>query len=296
MKTLILVFILRSLSLLPLGLARNLGAFIGKVSWLFSSRMVETTRINLALCFSELNGSKRMLLAKASIINTFQTITECGAAWIWPADKIMDHIFEVEGLELLQRAQAAGKGTVVLAPHLGNWEVFGLYLNTCGCGQSSQLYQAPKSEGLNRIIYSARSRVGAKMVATDIRGVAMLLKALKSSEIVGILPDQVPPETGGDYAPFYGKQVLTMSLVSRLLEKTGARAVVGCAVRVRQGNKAGWKIIFREPDERIYAEHIQQSLIGLNTSVENIVNEFPEQYQWEYKRFKRLPPGIKRPY
>jgi KDO2-lipid IV(A) lauroyltransferase len=80
------------------------------------------------------------------------------------------------------------------------------------------------------------------------------------------------------------------------LEKTGARAVVGCAVRVRQGNKAGWKVIFREPDERIYAEHIQQSLIGLNTSVENIVNEFPEQYQWEYKRFKRLPPGVKRPY
>ena len=96
--------------------------------------------------FLNLDESKRMLLAKASIINTFQTITECGAAWLWPADKIMDHILEVEGLELLQRAQAAGKGTVVLAPHLGNWEVFGLYLNTCGCGQSSQLYQAPKSK------------------------------------------------------------------------------------------------------------------------------------------------------
>ena len=296
MKTLTLLLILRSLALLPLGLVRNLGALIGKVSWLTSSRMAETTRINLALCFSELDESKRMLLAKASIINTFQTITECGSAWLWPAEKIMEHILEVEGLELLQRSQAAGKGTVLLAPHLGNWEVFGLFLNTCGCGQSSQLYQAPKSKALDRIIYSARGRVGAKMVATDTRGVALLLKALKSGEIVGILPDQVPPKTGGDFAPFFGKQVLTMSLVSRLLQKTGARAVVGCAMRVRLGNKAGWKIIFREPDEKIYAEHIQESLIGLNTSVENVVKEFPEQYQWEYKRFKRLPPGEKRPY
>ncbi len=296
MKTIILKFFLRSLALLPLGMARSLGALIGKVSWLMSSRMAQTTCINLAMCFPELEQSKRKLLGKASIINTCQTISECGAAWSWPAEKIMEHIFEVEGLELLQRSQAGGKGSVVLAPHLGNWEVFGVYLNTCGCGQSSQLYQAPRSKALHELIYSARSRVGAKLVATDTRGVAMLLKALKSGEIVGILPDQVPPESGGDFAPFFGKQVLTMSLVSRLIQKTGASAVIGCAVRVRFGNKAGWKIIFREPDNNIYAGHITESLVGLNASIENVVNEFPEQYQWEYKRFKRLPPGEKRPY
>lgn len=296
MKTIILIFFLRSLSLLPLALARKVGVFMGNVSCWLSSRMAETTRTNLAICFPELSESKRLLLTRASIINTFQTLTECGSAWLWPAEKVMAHILEVEGLELLQRSQAAGKGTVVLAPHLGNWEVFGLFLNICGCGQSSQLYQAPSDKRLDRLIYDARSRAGAKMLATDTRGVAMLLKALKSGEIVGILPDQVPPETGGDFAPFFGKQVLTMSLVSRLLEKTGARAVVGFAVRTRVGNRSGWKIIFREPDKRVYAKHIQTSLTGLNASIEEVVEEFPEQYQWEYKRYKRVPPGEKRPY
>ncbi|MFZ9636250.1 MAG: hypothetical protein ACO3EK_20765, partial [Alphaproteobacteria bacterium] len=60
----------------------------------------------------------------------------------------LDHrvlLYNQAALGLLQAAKAGGKGVLVLAPHLGNWEIFGLYLNVCGCGQSSQLYQAPPS-------------------------------------------------------------------------------------------------------------------------------------------------------
>lgn len=269
---------------------------MGRLSWLLSSRMAEITEINLQLCYPKDNKSKRQLLAKNSIINTFQTLSESGPAWLWPTEKVLGKILEVEGLELLQQAYASGKGTVVLAPHLGNWEVFGVYLNNCGCGISTQLYQAPKNKHLGKLIYNARSRSGAKLVATDNKGVALLLKSLKNGEIVGILPDQVPPESGGEYAPLFGKEVLTMSLVSRLIQKTGANAVLGFAARITTDKKTGWKIIFRKVDAKIYAEHILDSVTAMNRSIENAVNEYPEQYQWEYKRFKRLPPDEIRPY
>jgi len=38
------------------------------------------------------------------------------------------------------------------------------------------------------------------------------------------------------------------------------------------------------------------SLEGLNASVEAVVRKYPAEYQWEYKRFKRVPEGEKRPY
>lgn len=243
-----------------------------------------------------LEPSQNEQLSKASIISTFQTMAESGPVWLWPTAKVMKHVLEVEGLELLNEAHARGKGVVVLAPHLGNWEVLGVYLDSCGCGQTSLLYQAPKNQHLDKLIYNARSRRGAKLVGTDTKGVAMLLKALKNGEIAGILPDQVPPESGGEFAPLFGKEVLTMTLVSRLIQKTGARAVLGFAAKIRVEGKEGWKIIFRKPDEKIYAEHIQLSLLAMNKSIESLVNEYPEQYQWEYKRFKRLPPGQERPY
>lgn len=296
MKSVILIALLRGLAVLPLGAARRLGAALGRSSWALSSRMARTTRINLALAFPAMTESERTLLGKRSISHTFQTITESGPAWLWPPAKVLDRVLAVEGLGLLQEAVAAGKGVVVIAPHLGNWEVFGLYLNNCGCGASSQLYQAPRDERLGRLIYQARSRGGANMVATDNKGVISLLKTLKSGKIVGILPDQVPPESGGDFAPFFGRPALTMTLVSRLIQKTGARAVVGFAMRETVAGRQGWKVVFQAADPDIYAEHISTSLAGLNRSIEQAVVLCPEQYQWEYKRYKRVPAGATRPY
>ena len=292
-----LIFFLRCLALLPLGGARHVGTLLGRICWALSKRMVTTTRTNLAISYPGKSESERLLLGKDSICNTFQTVTECGPVWLWPADKVMDHVLEVEGLELLEQAQAEKRGTVVIAPHLGNWEVFGLYLNRCGCGQSSQLYQAPRDERLNRLIYQARSRAGANMVATDAKGIISLVKSLKRGEVVGILPDQVPDDANsGEFAPFFGKDVLTMTLVSRLLQKTGARAVLGFAARITRLGKPGWKIIFRQVDHKIYAEHISDSVTAMNASIESAVNIVPAQYQWEYKRYKRVPPGQQRPY
>ena len=296
MKSILLIIFLRGLSLLPLGAVRKIGALLGGISYAISSRMAETTKTNIAICYPELPLKERNVLVKCSISNTFQTLAEAGPAWLWPANRVLDHIIEVEGLELLEEAMARGKGTIVLGPHLGNWEVLGLYLNNCGCGQSYQMYQAPKDPRLSRMIYDARSRAGARLVETDSKGVGMLLKSLKNGEIAGILPDQVPPESGGKFAPFFNREALTMTLVARLLNKTGARCILGYAARTASAGRQGWKVVFRKPSEEIYAEHIQDSLVGMNQSIEALVNECPEQYQWEYKRFKRSPEGQSRPY
>jgi Kdo2-lipid IVA lauroyltransferase/acyltransferase len=300
LKSILLIFLLKCLALLPLSALRKVGALLGWFSWTFSSRMAVTTRVNINLCYPEMSANNRILLAKKSILETFKTIVEAAPAWLWSEKGVREHILEVEGLELLEDAVSLGKGVVVLAPHIGNWEVFGLYLNSCGCGQSSQLYQAPSDMRLDRLIYRARSRAGARMVATDNKGVAILLKSLKSGEMVGILPDQVPGEAGGEFADFFSNSAYTMTLVPKLIEKTGAKAVMGFAARIETAEKHGWKIVFREVDENIYAGHIQQdlqiTLSAMNRSVENVVKEYPAQYQWEYKRFKRVPAGNKNPY
>ncbi len=292
MKEAALILFLRLMALMPLSVARSCGRLLGALAHVSGTRMRHTTDTNLALCFPALPPEQRTRLAKSSLSHTFQTICETGAVWLWPAARALGLVSDVDGLGLLQSAKAAGKGVLVLAPHLGNWEIFGLYLNVCGCGQSSQLYQAPNSPALDKLIFSARSRAGAHMVNTDNKGVAELLKALRNGEIVGILPDQVPPASGGAFAPFFGVPALTMTLFNRLQQKTGARVVIGYARR----EGAGFRIVFRAPDAAIYEEDPAQSLAALNRSIEMVVNEVPAQYQWEYKRFKRQPEGATTPY
>jgi len=295
MKAGALVLFLRLLSVLPLSLARSLGAGLGSICWAVRGRMARTTLSNLALCFPELDHNVRNDLARRSLIQTFQTICEAGAIWLWPTAQALGLIREVEGLALLQEAHRRGRGIVLLAPHLGNWELLGLYLNTCGCGQTSQLYQAPEDARLAELIHRARSRAGARMLATDKKGVSELLQALKRGELVGILPDQVPPDSGGEFAGFFKVPALTMTLACRLVQKTAAQVVLAYAHRI-SGAAPGFRIVFRAPDPKIYAEHMPAALQALNDSVEALVREAPEQYQWEYKRFKRQPEGVKRPY
>ena len=292
MKTKLLKILVRFLALLPLPLVRGVGQLLGSFAWAANRRMARTTRVNLELCFPGLTPGARASLGKASMQHTLQTVMEAGAVWLWPVPRALELVQEVSGLPLLEAAHESGKGVLVIAPHLGNWELFGLFLNNCGCGQSWQLYQPPDSPELDRFIYQARSRGGASMVATDNSGVGELLKALRRGEIVGILPDQVPPPSGGEFATFFGRPALTMTLFNRLQQKTGARVLVGVAVR----SGAGFHVHIIEPDPEIYAKDMPAALEGLNASIEKIVREYPEQYQWEYKRFKRQPAGGTSPY
>jgi KDO2-lipid IV(A) lauroyltransferase len=278
------------MSLFPLEIARTAGILLGYCVYLSRSRLYHTTMSNLALCFPELSESERRALSRKSLLNTGMTLAESGAVWLWPVSRIMHKIVSIEGAELLQAARSSGKGVILLGPHHGNWELTGLYLSTLG--PCAQLYQAPKHKALDKLLYQARSRGSAAMYQATSKGVAAILAALKRGEMCGILPDQIPAPKAGDFAPFFGHEAYTMTLIPRLLQKTGAIALLTYARRV----KGGFVLVICEPDSRIYAKHMPEALIGLNRTVEMAAIDRPEQYQWEYKRFRYQPEGKQEPY
>ncbi len=238
-------------------------------------------------CFPELDRQQIKALSKASLRHTTMTALEMGKCWLWPIERTLGLIKEVEGKDVLERAVAEGKGVIVLAPHLGNWEIFGYYISELMT--TTFLYQPPKDIHLDAMIKANRGRGKARLAPTNRQGVADLLRALKNKEGVGILPDQEPAEESGLFAPFFAIQALTMTLVSKLVARTGARVVCGFALRLPDGE--GFKVIIKDADTLIYDKEPVQSVTGLNRSVEHCVREALEQYQWEYKRFKRRPDG-----
>jgi Kdo2-lipid IVA lauroyltransferase/acyltransferase len=125
-------------------------------------------------------------------------------------------------------------------------------------------------------------------VPTNRQGVVQLLRALERGEIVGILPDQEPDLSGGEFAPFFGKDALTMTLAARLANKTGAAVLCGFARRLPES--AGFELVYRRADPQVASTEPLLAATALNRSVEACVLEEPMQYQWEYKRFKKRPP------
>lgn len=275
------------IQLIPLRLARFKGQLLGDISWLLNQGPRRVTEENLHICYPDMAPEKRTRLARQHLRQLGMAVMEMGLAWHTQPDKVRRHIRKVNGQQHLDAALAAGKGVIVLAPHIGNWEVLGMYLVTVK--PITNMYQPPDQPWLDAIIRRGRLRCGAGLVPTNTTGVKAQLRALKRGELVGVLPDQVPPLNSGSFAPFFGTPALTITMAYNLLRRTGARAVFAFAKRVPASGDFEIEII--PASEALYAEDETTSLTALNRGVEATIALAPEQYQWEYKRFKRRPEG-----
>jgi Kdo2-lipid IVA lauroyltransferase/acyltransferase len=290
LKEKLVVALLKATARLPLSLSRALGVLTGWISYHSNTMQAKVTLENLRLCYPPLSETEIRRLAKASLQETGKVMFETGAVWLrdyrWTEQKIV----KVCNKALLDEALASGQGLIVLGPHLGNWEVLGLYLSMVTpiiC-----LYQPPDMATLEPIIRTSRERGGLTVVPTNRKGVVALMRAMSEGRVTGILPDQVPDASGGEFAPFFGTPALTMTLVHNLYQRSQCRIIAGFAKRVA----GGFEIHFLDSDPDIYSDDAVTALTGLNKTVENCVNCIPEQYQWEYKRFRKQPEGYPRRY
>jgi KDO2-lipid IV(A) lauroyltransferase len=230
MKILIIKSLLYGFSLLSLPFLHNIATSLGQLLAVISRfNLTRITRINIALCFPQLSVLEQSALVRRSLIETCKTFTELGALWLWSPERVLNLIQQVTGEEHLQQALRHNKGVILLTPHLGAWELAGLYASAHY--PLTALYRPPKLSDLNDFILTARQRAGGCYVPTTRRGIRSLYQALQHHEVVGILPDQVPTESGV-FVPFFGIATYTMTLVSRLAQKMGSPVVFVYAERL----------------------------------------------------------------
>ncbi|MDB9969891.1 lysophospholipid acyltransferase family protein [Porticoccaceae bacterium] len=287
MKNSILVLLLRSFAFLPLVLSRALGRGVGRLIYTLKLTPVHISRVNLKLCYPELSSDAIEQLCQQRMLQLGQAFFETPRVWSSSNAWLQTKILSVEGMDLLQESLAADPGTLLIIPHQGNWEVIGLWLSPQT--KMTSLYEPPKIPPLGRWIKSSREKSGATLVPTDVRGVAALIKALKRGETTAILPDQQPGQNSGIVVPFMGVPVPTMTLVTNLINRSGSRALLATALR----EPGGWRLHFLPVSEELYSEDQITAVSALNQDVARIVALAPEQYQWEYKRFRVQPDGRK---
>lgn len=182
-------------------------------------------------------------------------------------------------------ALASGKGLIVVAPHFGNWELLNQWLSSRG--PIAIVYNPPDSKVGDAFLLRVRGADNIRQVRAEGPAVRQLWKALKDGGAVGILPDQQPKMGDGEFAPFFGVQALTMTLVSRLAERTGATVLFAWCERTSADLE--------------FALHVQPAPAGiadpdpvaaasaLNAMIERIARRDPAQYQWTYKRYGARP-------
>lgn len=289
LKSALIIGFIRLLGLLPLRAVHGLGWLIGRIAWISGSRMREVTETNLRLCLPDLPAVERERLARDSLVETARAMTEAGMAWMWPEERTLRLVRAVHGADLLEACMADARGLIIIVPHIGNWELLNQYFSSRYHGYA--LYRPPKLEAVDRFVLDRRSGMGhgIELVPTTREGVEYLYNAAREGGCIFILPDQEPSEKSGVYAPFFGVQALSSKLVPLMREETGAEVICGYVIRL-PGSR-GFEVRFRRLEPGYDSADLVTAVTAINRTVEQVAMEAPAQYQWEYKRFKRRPPG-----
>ncbi len=277
--------LLRFFAALPLAWIHRLGEGVGRLLVWIPNRQRRNALINIRLCFPERSEAERVRLRDRSMAEFAKTFLEVGALWMRPPDETLSLIRDVAGAEVLER-KPTDRGIIVLSPHLGAWELAGLYL--ASRGPTTSMYR-PQGE-FDELVLNARQRSGARLVPADPSGIRQMLRALRQGEYVGILPDQEPKvDKAAVFAPLFGVPAYTMLLVNGLARKTGARVVFLFAERLSRGE--GFRMHCLPAADNVAAEDPVAAATALNDGVAACVRICPEQYQWSYKRFRKRPEG-----
>lgn len=270
-------------SYLPLWLAHGIGAALGWLVFAASPtyrRRFLTNSRQAGYSFGQVAGA---------VAGTGRMVGELPRLWMGTRGKLTglaEVPFTWHQLENVQNAYAKGKGVILLTPHLGCFEIVAqawAQQFSAELGPMTALYRPARKVWMQALVANSRSRKGLQTVPTNLTGVRQMIKALRKGEAVGLLPDQVPPDGMGLWAPFFGKDAYTMTLAARLAAQTGATVLVGWGRRLPWGR--GYSIHFHELNQGLDGD-LAAAVQRMNTEMEALIRACPTQYLWGYGRYK----------
>ena len=275
--------IFKAFGILSLPSLHRLGAALGWLIYWCTPKSAVTIKKNIEISGLAKNAQQFKQILNTNIAESGKAVLETIGIWQKKEAALLPLVKQVHGWEIVKNALQRGKGIIFLTPHLGCFEIAPIFYGSKH--PITVLYRPPKLKFLHQFIVQGRTRTGITLAQANASGVRKLMQALKRNEAIGILPDQIPAAGEGEWADFFGRPAYTMTLASKLAEKTGATVIMAFAERLKNGE--GYDIHITKLESIVTAQL-------LNTSVEQQIALMPCQYLWRYDRYKQRRHAMKK--
>ncbi len=210
------------LRLLPHAASRRLGAALGGLADRVDRRRRRIADENLTAVLPELSAVERRRIVRACFRQFGASACDALSAQRFSADELLARV-ERRGWEHFATAAAAGRGTIVLGAHFGNWEVVSPTI-ALTVGTMAIVGRRADNPHFDRAMQAVRVRFGNRSL--DKRGaVRAMFRELAAGGRLGLLVDQRVHRDEAIEVPFLGRPALTSPIVARLSARTGAPVV-----------------------------------------------------------------------
>ena len=184
------------------------------------------------------------------------------------------YVHSVHGFEHLQAVLASPRGFIAATAHLGNWDLAGRLLSTCG--RTLHVLMAPEQDAaLQSFLRQGGEQTGLRFVTTDQPTVfVQLLTALRRGEVVAVQTDRTTGHRSDVLVPFFGVPV-PFPLGPFKLAGAAQVPVLPCFCLMRPDQQ--YEIFFAAAlvVERGHEERALQQMVGV---LERYVLKAPDQW------------------
>lgn len=262
----------------------GLGTALCWIAWPFAGRRRRIAARNIALCFPELDGGQQHGLLKRNFRATAIGLLEMIRAWFAPSWRLRD-LYEMDGLQHLEAARAAGRGVLLLSAHFTTVELACRLLNEKLDPPARMLVRRHGWSALEAMMDRGRRlHAGNTLEKKDIAG---LLRELKDGSAVLYGADQ-DFSSQNVFVPFFGVAASTLATTPRIAGRANAVTLPFWSRRDADGR---YRLSIGAPWPNWPSGDAEADAGRYMSALEAVVREAPEQYLWVHRRFKTRPPG-----
>jgi Kdo2-lipid IVA lauroyltransferase/acyltransferase len=279
---------MRLLALLPLRVVRGLGWLLGSLLFLVLKSRRHVAIVNLTLCFKEQTNEQIRRLARENFIFYMQALLDRGWLWHGSAAVTLRRLKITGAVEQLQNNEPV----VLFVPHFVGLDASNTAFTQQIPRKLITIYTNQANKTIDAWILKRRARFGNVRLFGRIAGVKEIIAALRSGEMLGILPDMGFGPEESIVVPFYGIPTYTVPSLHRFA-RLGKAKVVPVLSRMTPG---GYEVQILPAWDNFPSDSIQNDTALMNKHLEGYIASMPAQYFWVHKRFKDRPPGEKSVY
>lgn len=275
---------LRICALFPYSFQLKAGRNLGRLLQRLSAKRQRIMATNLALCFPDKTAEEQQAIGNTNYENLGVSVLEMAMCWWWKAEQLKP-LVEVRGLKHVQKCLDNKQGVILLSGHFTSLEIGGRLLSLFL--PFSAMYRTQKNRLFDSYLFTKRSSYLQDVISR--KNTRRMIKGIKNLTPTWYAPDQ---DFGGErnvFAPFFGIQTATISASARLAKSSGAAILPFYPERKADGS--GYILWILPPLENFPSDDEVADATAINSTIENIARQMPEQYMWVHKRFKTRPEG-----
>lgn len=263
---------------LPIGVLRVIKRSIAMVWHAMSRNIRPQVESNLTQVLGP--DPRRLRAASRQLfINYADYLTDYTKWGMTATDKALSFFCSIEGGETFQREHAKGKGVILLAAHLGNWELGALVFSHFGI-PFNVVTAKDEAEQIARVRLRARGMHHIQTITIDDQPFFFIdiVNALNRNEIVAMLVDRYEKKNGV-LVDFFGKKTYFPKGPVMLAAATGASLVPAATVLEKNGK---YRTFLGEPIALVSTGD-RQADMNANTGniarvFEGYIRRYPEQW------------------